>query len=342
MKKYLPYIAVILVFAGAAAWFVKTQSPESQNQREGNFAVKEGITKVVLDNTEKRHIELTLQNGIWKVNSKHEVREELIKQLLEALTRVSSLTPVPANAHDHVIKELMSRHVKVQVFTGGGKPEKTYLVGGPTVDNRGTYMLLQMEDGNMATRPHITYIPGYYGYLTPRFEMDAENWRSRLVFNETLNDIEQISVQYPDENNNSFTITRAGTDSFTLQPGDEKFRIAQPYEQKYVKQYLSFYSAVYMEAFDNHYPAKDSMMETKPYCRLSITKTDGSKKLVRLYRMPLNKRSKAVVDLAGKEINYDVDRFYASVNDEDFAIVQYYVFGKLLRSYKDFFFKPKE
>lgn len=342
MKKYLPYIAVILVFAAATAWFIKTQSVQSVTQREGDFAVKKNISKIILDDTEKRHIELTLQNGVWIVNGKYEVREELIKQLLEALTRVTSLTPVPSNAHDNVIKSMMSKHVEVKVFTGSDKPEKTYLVGGPTVDNRGTYMLLQMADGTMATRPHITYIPGYYGYLTPRFEMDVENWRSRLVFNEPLNDIEQVSVQYPDENNNSFIITRAGTDSFIVNPFDEKFRITQPYEQKYVKQYLSFYSNVHVEAFDNNYPAKDSIMKTKPYCQFNITKTDGSKKLLRMYHMPLNKRSKAVVDLSGKEINYDVDRYYASINDKDFAIVQYYVFGKLMRNYKDFFYRPNQ
>jgi hypothetical protein len=341
VKKYLPYIAIILVFAGAATWFVKTQSPESQNQREGNFAVKEGITKIVMNDVEKRHIELTLQNGVWKVNGKYEVREELIKQLLDAVTRVTSLTPVPSNAHDNVIKAMMSKHVEVKIFTGADKPKKTYLIGGPTVDSRGTYMLLEMEDGVMATRPHIIYIPGYYGYLTPRFEMDEENWRSRLVFNETESDIQQLTVEYPDDETNSFVISRLTTDSFAVNPLDEKFRIAQTYEQKYVKQYLSFYSAVHIEAFDNNYPAKDSLMETKPYCRFNITKTDGTKKIVRLYRMPLNKRSKAVVDLAGKEISYDVDRFYASINDKDFAIVQYYIFGKLLRSYKDFYFKPK-
>ena len=40
-------------------------------------------------------------------------------------------------------------------------------------------------------------------------------------------------------------------------------------------------------------------------------------------------------------MTYDVDHYYASIfGGHDFAVVQYYVFGKLLRGYPDFFFKP--
>ena len=46
-------------------------------------------------------------------------------------------------------------------------------------------------------------------------------------------------------------------------------------------------------------------------------------------------------DEKGNDMTYDIDHYYASIHDEkDFAIVQYYVFGKLLRNYKDFYFKP--
>lgn len=342
MKKYLPYIAVILVFGAALVWFANTQAFETVTQREGNFAVKKAasITRIVLDDTDKRHIELKLNNGKWHVNNTYPAREELITQLLDAITRVTSLTPVPSNAHDNVMRQLLTRHIKVQVFTGkNDKPEKVYYVGGATVDNKGTYMLLEI-DGTPASRPHITYLPGFYGYLTPRFEMDAEVWRSRVLFNETAGDIQKLTLTYSNEENKSFSIERVAADSFVVKPVNEKFRIEKTYEQKYVKQYLSFYHSIYVEAYDNGLASKDSIRQTQPYCVFEIQKTDGSVKKVTLYYMPINKRSKAEYDRAGNELLHDVDHYYADINGKDFAIVQYYVFGKLFRSYQDFFFKP--
>lgn len=235
----------------------------------------------------------------------------------------------------------MADNVKVQVFKKGDQPSKVYYVGGPTVDSRGTYMLLEM-DGKPASRPHITYLPGYNGYLTPRFNTDEQNWRTRIAFNESVSDIAKLSVEYPYDPNHSFRITRVADDSFAVAPLDEKYRINSPYEQKYVKQYLSFYNPIYIEAFENSNSQKDSILNTTPYCRFRITKKDGSVKAVNLFYLPLNKRSKAQFDLNGEELSHDIDHYYASLNDTDFAVVQYYVFGKLLRNYKDFYFKPKQ
>lgn len=344
VKKYLPYLLVIAVFAGGIFWFTQTQTKESVTKREGDFAVKdENITRIVLHDLDNSHVELTKSKDVWMVNGKFPAKDELIEQLLEAIQRVTSLTPVPTNAHDHVLKELMTQNVKVQVYVNDDKePVRTYYVGGPTVDNRGTYMLLEME-GEIASRPHITYMPGYNGYLTPRFSTDEEDWRNKVMFKETPEDIAKITVDYITTPEKSFTVTRVAKDSFAVNPLDEKYRIQQSYEQKYVLQYLGFYSSIYLEAFDNANPAKDSIIMTQPYCRINMEKTDGSKKGITLYYMPINRRSKAQFDpVTGKELFHDTDHYYALVNEKDFAVVQYFIFGKLLRSYKDFYFKPAQ
>ena len=83
-------------------------------------------------------------------------------------------------------------------------------------------------------------------------------------------------------------------------------------------------------------------MKTTPYGSITITENDNLINKVNLFYMPISKRSKTDVDAKGNEIGYDIDHYYASIhNNKDFAIVQHYVFGKLLRSYSDFFFKPE-
>lgn len=342
MKKYLPYIVVIIVLAVAAVWFIKNQSKGTINEREGNFAVKDKneISKIILSETDKQPIEISNSNGLWMVNGKYAAREDMIENLLDAAVRVTSLCPVPSAAHDNVIRALMTHHVRVEIFDKNNKSIKSYWVGGPTTDGQNTFMLLE-DEGQPASRPHMTYIPGFKGYLSPRFETDVETWRTRALFNYKEEDIKSLSVEYTADEKNSFSITKITSDSFAVSPTNEKFRINDSYQQKYIRQYLNFYSSIYIEAFMNDLDNKDSIVKSVPFSTITITETDNSVNKVKLYRMPVNKRSKMQFDANGNPMAYDIDHFFASIHDDkDLALVQYYTCGTLLRNYKDFFFKP--
>lgn len=342
MKKFFPYIVVIIVLAVAVVWFIKNQSKGTINEREGNFAVKDKneISKVILTETDKQPIEISSANGMWMVNGKYAAREDMIESLLTVATRVTSLCPVPAAAHDNVIRELMTHHVRVEFFDKNNATIKSYWVGGPTTDGQNTYMLLENE-GQPASRPHLTYIPGFKGFLTPRYNAEEETWRTRAVFNYTEAEIKSLQVEYSNDEKKSFAISKNLDDSFTVSPINEKFRINDSYQQKYICQYLGFYSSIYLEAFANDLPNRDSIIKTTPYCTITITETDSTINTVKLFRMPVNKRSKMQFDANGNPMAYDIDHFFASLHqDKDLALVQYYTFGTLLRDYKDFFFKP--
>ncbi|MDB5284532.1 MAG: hypothetical protein JWO06_3607 [Bacteroidota bacterium] len=342
MKKFVPLLVIIIVLGAAALWFVLHKSSGTQDKEESAFAVenKNDIYKVRLTDSDRKILELTKQKGIWFVNGKFPARDELVQSVLEAITRVTTLCPVPNAAHDNVIREMLGKNIKVDVYAGkDDKPAKTYYVGGPTIQGDGTYMLLE-KDGKMASRPFITYIPGVHGYLTPRFNTDEELWRSKDLFNYQNDEIKSISVEYPAEEQNSFIVNRIVGDSFTVSPKDEKYAINAPYTQNYLRQYTGFFSSVSVEAFDNNFPAKDSVLHTTPYCIITITEKDNSVNMVSLYYMAISKRSKVQYDIKGNELTYDLEHYHAAIHgNKDFAIIQYYVFGKLLRTYKDFFFK---
>ncbi len=342
MKKYFLYIFVIIVLAVAAVWFIKNQASGTINEREGSFAVKDKneIAKFILTETDKQAIEISNANGLWMVNGKYAAREDMMESLLEVATRVTSLCPVPAAAHDNVVRELMTHHVRVEIFDKSNKSLKSYWVGGPTTDGQNTYMLLE-DNGQPSSRPHLTYIPSFKGFLTPRFNAEEETWRTRAVFNYKESEIQKLCVQYTTDEKNSFAIAKIANDSFAVSPTNEKFRINDSYQQKYIRQYLSFYSSIFLEAFVNDLPNRDSIIKTTPYCTITIIETDSSVNQVKLYRMPVNKRSKMQFDPNGNPMAYDIDHFFASIHDDkDLALVQYYTFGTLLRHYKDFFFKP--
>jgi Domain of unknown function (DUF4340) len=342
MKKYIPYLLIILLLGAATAWFVwhKTSGIGSLDEKSLAIDDVKDITKVVLTCSDKRQIELTKPGNAWMVNGKFAARTELTQNILTILNKIRILCPVAYAAHDNVIKQMMNYNVKVEVYTGKSQsPAKTYYIGGPTPDQQGTYILYE-ENGKIAERPYIAYIPGYRGYLTPNFNTDLETWRSKLLFDYNTDDIKAISIEYPGQEQNSFSITRVTGDSFDLKPLDSKFLKPEAYQQKYIRQFVSFFSPVSVESYDNNYSKKDSMMQTVPLCIIQVTDKNNAVNKVRLFHMPLSQRSKTQFDEKAELMTYDVDRFHAAINDDkDFAIVQYYTFGKLMRNYPDFFFK---
>ena len=342
MKKFLPLFILIVLLAGAATWFIINRNVGTFDKEEDAFAVpnKKDISKVILTDTDKKRIELTNVNGVWMVNGKYAAREELVISLFDVIARIKTLCPVPRAAHDIIIRRLFEKNTKVEVYTSKNEPTKVYYVGGPTPEGNGTYMLRE-TDGKTDSRPYITYLPGLQGYLTPRYQTDEETWRSRVVMKYSRDDIKSLSLEYPAEENKSFIITRVGKDSFNLAALNSKYEISQAYQQKYIRQYLDFYSSISIEVFDNKNETKDSVIHTTPYSVFTITRTDNSVNKVNMFYQPINKRSKMPFDSKGNIMTYDVDRYYASFNnDKDFSVVQYYVFGKLLRNYQDFFYKP--
>jgi len=346
MKKFLPYLILILLLAGAAAWLILYKTSGNAELKEKAFAIDNAkdVSKITLLDQDKKRIELTKINGVWMVNGKFPARDELVQTLFEAITRVTVLCPVAKAAHDNVLRMMLERNIKVDIYTDNkDQPVKTYYVGGPTPDNQGTYMLLEM-DGKPMARPYITYMPNIRGYMTFRYNTNEEDWRSRELFNYNEPDIKALTVEYPGEEEKSFSLHRLVADSFELLPlEEEKHLKTEPYQQKYIRQYLGFYSSIFFEAFDNNFPKRDSTMGTTPYCIISVTGADNAVNKVKLFYMPISRRSKMQFDEKGNEMTYDIDHYHAAVNnDKDFVIVQYYVFGKLMRKYKDFFFKPQQ
>ena len=70
--------------------------------------------------------------------------------------------------HNSVIKTLASEGVKVELYTQNKKLYKTFYIGGETADFLGTYMIMEG-----AKKAYVIHIPGFNGFLTPRFNIDG-------------------------------------------------------------------------------------------------------------------------------------------------------------------------
>jgi hypothetical protein len=106
--------------------------------------------------------------------------------------------------------------------------------------------------------------------------------------------------------------------------------------------YLSSFTFLNVEMYDNDNPKRDSITASTPFASVTVTAKNGETKPMTVYYMPLNRRSKAQFDAQGNYLPHDQDKYYAVINGgKDFVVIQHFVFGKLFRSYHEFFVPKK-
>lgn len=337
MKRNQIYV-LLLVILGIAVYVLVFRKPASTlNEAEKSFAVEDtaAIFRIFMADMEGRKVVLERENDGWMVNKKYEVRNDYMKSLLSTIKRLNVSHPVPEAAQKTVITALASTNKKVELYDQQGNLLKSYFVGGGTLNSTGTYFLMEG-----ATQPYVVSVPAFEGVLDSRFVTDEETIRSTELFRFRINQISSVSVSYPDQPDSSFSIQVYNTDSFTVQNGNAVEMQQSKLNKQRVQDYLSLYSAIYCESFVNNLSKRDSILQTHPFCTITLTDRQKNQYTVVCYRMPRNSTSEQY-DAQGNELLFDTDRFYATINNgKDFVILQQFHFGRIMKNYHYFTIKP--
>lgn len=342
MKKNIIYVFIILSLVVAVILIHRSKQEAKKATSDNDFTVANvsEVDRIVISD-KKATADLRREADHWKINGKYKVMPAKMEVLLETISKIAVHAPVSNIRREAVMKDFDSGTTKVEIYRKNeSKPFKVYYVDGNTEDSKGTYMLMEI-DGKKALKPYVMVIPGFVGIVNVRYFTDETEWRDTNIFDYSLGDIKQVSVSYPDDQENSFYIQVIHQDSFAVyrHGQSDPTPSGKIYKEGVVK-YLSSFDFLNAEAFDNNNPQKDSILNSVPYVSITITeKTNYSKQMV-VYRMPLNRRSKMQFDQTGKKLPFDLDRYYAVINrGNDFVIIQDFVFGKIFRKYSDFLLK---
>ncbi len=333
MKKTYLYIIILFALSVVAYLLLKDQSNSSLNVDETGFAVKniEEVDQIFMTSKDGRKVLLTKQDDDWLVNRRYIVRPKAMEILLKTINTLKVKFPVPKSAKNEVVKALATRGIKVEVYKGENNLVKTFYVGGPTEDYTGTYMIMEG-----AQAPYVMTVPLFNGYLTTRFLLNETEWRDRSIFAYRIEDIQSVSVMYPDSVKKGLQIEVVNEDSFLLRTASGK-PVDFNASQENMSAYLGFYRFIAAEAFMNDYAKKDSILGNEPFCIITVKDVTGYENTGKLYHKPLDKGTKQQYDEEGNLMPYDTDRYFISLNNgKEFLIVQDFVFQKLLRSLEEF------
>ena len=330
-------IAVLLLLTGIAVfvYFNKGKTTTvDEDARNFKFTDTALITKIFIADKDGNKSLLKRTAKGWIVNDKFSCRSDAILNLLEVIKQVDVKMSVPKQAKQGTLKVMSARALKVEIYKGE-KLVRQYYVGHEPQNSEGSYMLLtDIESGDNYPDPYLCHIPGFTGFLKPRYIANENEWRDRIVLNFTPPQIKQIKVEHFGFPDSSFTIELLNTTTFKLVNGNNK---EMPFNPNKLKQYLAYYQNISYEYLftGKNKKLEDSLALQKPFCKITVVGNGFANNEFTFY----HKQPPAKIPEMGVTYNFDPDRLYLRFsNNKEWALIQYFVFGKLLIT--PLYFKP--
>ena len=308
--------SVILFFF---VYLIYVNNIKQKKIAEKDFAVEniESIEKIFLSDRKGTNLTLIKEENGWKINNSYKVRNDAITTLLNTIREIKIQRPVSNSSYNNVIKQLATTGVKVEIFYKN--KIKTYTVGGSTTDHLGTYMLMEN-----AENPFIVHIPGFNGFLSPRYgiqgyELDLTNWRDNTIFQINAEEIEEITLTNNIDINKSFKISAKPLKLFDLNGNLKKYNLNT------IIEYYNLFTKIECERFKGF--DVDISSEKQLY-KLQI-KHKGKIDVLDVFSFSKRNNNK-------NQSEPNVERMYARLNGGEYMLIQKYVFNKVFISIDDF------
>lgn len=344
MKKTGISVLVVVILLVTAIVIITSNTYSTLENGDAAFAVADTstVTKVYIANKNENEVLLSRSTKGWTLDGNYNANQMMIDQMLGTLKRLKVKAPVSLAKHDNVVRRMAAVSTKVEIyqmvfrinlfnkikFFEHEKLTKVFYVGGSTQDNLGTYML--MEGGE---RPYIVFLPSHRGYISTRFSPIQDDWKSHVVFNNNLSEIQSVRLTFGREPENSFRIDvvdgRGNYQLTELLTGNQM----DSYDTLKLLNFLTSFRDLRYETRLNNIKsvvAIDSIVNSPSLYELTLVDQKQDTTYVKMFE----KRETSMED-SGMELIFipvDHDRFYGLINDgEDFVLMQYYSYDKVLK-----------
>ena len=186
-KKFVFFVLLVIII-----FYLYNDKKISSNSNSNMFAVEDTscINKIFLADRNGTSILLEKNKNNWILNKKYDVKKSSINILLSTIKDIRVHKSVPINATNNIIKDIATNGIKVEIYSNKkNKLLRSYTLGQPTADYLSNYIINNDEE-----TPYIVNIPGFNGFLTPRYgvqvnNLDINSWRSTLIFKKSTKQI---------------------------------------------------------------------------------------------------------------------------------------------------------
>jgi len=351
-KRNIILIAVVAVVGIVALIVALRGSRKSTFPQDYHIEDISSVTRIFMADKQNQQVLLTrVADSSWIVDNEYPANQPMVDLLLETLNSMRIRQQVNRSAIPTIIKDLSARAIKVEVYQRkplinwfGGRlqlfpREKlgvTYFVGRETQNMMASYMF---REGDKV--PYIIHIPGFRGFLTPRFVTEPLKWRSHNIVDYDVREIERVELQIPDMPEENFAVQREGEGFYLELQGKRR---APGFDTARVAQMLSCFTNLNFDEFAGIVPNSfaDSCVATSPRTILHITDTAGNTHEMRTYIKYNNPDDILAMPDPEMYETFDLDRLYAIVDNKDTVLIQYYIFDNILQPASYFLGQDKQ
>lgn len=343
MKKRNIIIIAAVAVVGVVALIVALHGSRKATFRQ-DYHIEDiaSVTRIFMADKQDNQVLLTkVSDSLWLVDNRYEANQPLIDLLLETLNTMRIRQQVNRNAVPTIIKDLSARAIKVEVYQQkplidwfSGKLRlftrerltTTYYVGRETQDMMASYMF---REGDKV--PCVIHIPGFRGFLTPRFVTDPLKWRSHCIVDLDVRQIERVELEIPAQPQESFAIVRTA-DGFDME-WPMGHRRAEGFDTARVAQMLASFTWLNFDEFAAIVPNShaDSCITGTPRTILRITDTAGHTRTLATYIKYTNPADLELITNPEMYETFDINRLYAVIDNTDTVLIQYFVFDNILQ-----------
>lgn len=348
MKKRRNSIIISAVLVIAIAAFVVMRIGSKTSTFKQNYHIEDinSVTKVYLSDKENHNVLLektnnTSSDSAWTVDGKYIASQPVIDLMLETLHTMRIRQQVNKNATANIIKRIAASSVKVEVyqkvffinwFNGKLKlfpHEKlttTYFVGFETQDQQGTHMY---REGDKI--PYIIHIPGFRGFLAPRFPTSQWAWRSHRITATDIKHLQRVELEIPEKPEESFAIMRNG-DDFQMEML-ANHSVVNGFDTARVAQMLTSFANLNFDEYAQAVPHTDMehSFTHEPRVILRVTDIAGRTREVKTFIKYNNPDDKKAMPDPELYETFDVNRLYAIIDNTDTVLIQYFAFDNILQ-----------
>lgn len=303
-KKKLIFIFILFDILGIALYFIFFYNKGTINKSETDFSVKDTtqISKVlIIYNTDTLAVERS--ENKWMVNNTFEAKPEVLKQMVSTLQLIQLKSPVPENAQEFVKKNLFSSK-KIEVYSNENKL-KSFYIGSQTSDLSSNYIML-----SNAESAYIAFIPTLNVDINEKFPDDESLWKNNIIFDFTPSEIVEVSINYPFENENTFTISNQENN---IKLYNYKNEPVQNFDNEKLIRFLTYFSDVRFQNFV-HNINTDSIYKMTCFAEIELKLPDSKSKQIKCFK-----------------INENTNNFIGIIDSKDIVFIKYYDFDLILK-----------
>lgn len=334
MNRTLILLLVVVTLGAGAYFFIGSDQGKPSGTVVGadrNFSVpRDDVHKIFIADRTGNKTTLTRNGNSWIYNGKDKARPDAIESLLVAIENLRMRSKPTESMVPHMIESLSSNGLKVEIYGENDRLIKSYYLGGATNDELGTYIILEN-----AEQPYIADIPDWKGNIRFRYSLIGDEWRDRTVFGSKIDDIAEISIEYPKQQAESFRLDMTGSEPQIKPFYELSSTIDQAVAPARVETFLGNFRSIIAVGYNNLNRDREAIIQQVPFAIINLKEKNGETYSVTLYPQdrgqmydPKTGVTKTVEETTG---------FYALTQDNDFMIMQNVVLRNILWGYEFFF-----